>query len=179
MGVAMGVRQVRLRCRQTFGLVFLLGLFLLSPGPVPAQQRGDALNQQEIERIREAQDIDRRADVFLKLAGRRLNAIEGRPDQLTKREQWGEPPSGSPQQLLTDYTRILEELADKLDAVAETEGEKNPRLQKALARVRHDLESHLTRLERLALGDDALAARRTALQMVRLLLDGASNALAK
>jgi hypothetical protein len=158
-------------------LVFLFSLLLFSPGL--AQQRGDVLNEQEIERIREAQEIDQRTEVFLKLAGRRLTALEGRPDPLTKREQWGEPPNGSPQQLLAAYTRILEELADKLDAVAETKGEKDPKLRKALARVRHDMESHLTRLERLSPGDDERPAHRAALQMARLLLDGASDALAK
>ncbi len=158
-------------------LVFLFSLLLFNPGL--AQQRGDVLNEQEIERIREAQEIDQRTEVFLKLAGRRLTALEGRPDQLTKREQWGEPPNGSPQQLLAAYTRILEELADKLDAVAETKGEKDPKLRKALARVRHDMESHLTRLERLSPGDDERPAHRAALQIARLLLDGASDALAK
>jgi len=160
-------------------LLLLIILFTVSPGLSLAQQRGDVLNEQEIERVREAQEIDQRTEVFLKLAGRRLNALEGRPDHLTKRDQWGEPPSGSPQQLLTAYRRILEELADKLDAVAETKGEKDPKLRKALARLRHDMESHLTRLERLSPGDDELAAHRAALQMVRLLLDGASDALAK
>lgn len=172
-------RQPQLRLYWLLAAVLLAGLSLFSPSSALAQQRGDVLNEQEIERIREAQEIDRRAEVFLKLAGRRLDALEGRTDQFPKREQWGEPPSGSPQQLLTAYTRILEELADKLDAVAETKGEKDPKLRKALARVRHDIESHLTRLERLTLGDDELAARRAALQMARLLLDGASNALAK
>ncbi len=173
----MTVRRPRLRSYRRLIPVLLFGLFLFSPGP--AQQRGDVLNEQEIERIREAQEIDQRAEVFLKLAGRRLTALESRPDQLTKREQWGEPPNGSPQQLLAAYTRILEELADKLDAAAETKGEKDPKLRKALARVRHDMESHLTRLERLSPGDDERPAHRAALQMARLLLDGASDALAK
>ncbi|MFQ3581151.1 hypothetical protein J8C06_08445 [Chloracidobacterium validum] len=148
-------------------------------GSALAQRRGDTLNEQEIERIREAQEIDRRTDVFLRLASRRLDALEGRPDQPPKREAWGDPPTGSPRQLLTAYASLLEELADKLDAVAETKGEQDPKLRKALARVRHDMEMHITRLERLSITDDDLAARRTALQMARLLLDGASAALAK
>lgn len=150
---------------------------LLGGGHVAGQRRGDVLNEQEIERVREAQAIDRRTEVFLKLATRRLDALEGRPDQLRKREEWGDPPGGTPRQLLEAYVRILEELADKLDAAAETAGERDAKLRKALARVRHDMESHIVRLERLTVGDEDLAARRTALQTARLLLDGASHVL--
>lgn len=150
---------------------------LIGTGLVAGQRRGDVLNEQEIKRVREAQAIDRRTEVFLKLATRRLDALEGRPDQLRKREEWGDPPGGTPRQLLEAYARILEELADKLDAAAETAGERDAKLRKALARVRHDMESHIVRLERLTVGDEDLAARRTALQTARLLLDGASHVL--
>ncbi|MCS7078536.1 MAG: hypothetical protein NZ585_00595 [Chloracidobacterium sp.] len=159
-------------------LAAVLSLLAAAVGDVVAgQRRNDAFNEQEIERIREAQEIDRRTEVFLKLATRRLNALEGRPDQLHKREEWGEPPSGTPRQLLDAYTRILDELADKLDAAAETKGEKDPKLRKALARLRHEMESHIVRLERLAVTDDELAVYRAALQTARMLLDGASHAL--
>ncbi|OYT71539.1 MAG: hypothetical protein CFK52_07855 [Chloracidobacterium sp. CP2_5A] len=168
-----------LRPRKLHLLAALPLLALAASGFGAPQRRGDTLNEQEVARIREAQEIDRRADVFLKLAARRLDALESRPDQQPKREEWGDPPSGTPRQLLMAYARILEELADKIDAAAEANGENDPKLRKALARIRHDVESHLTRLERLSVSDEDLAPRRAALQMARMLLDGASNALSK
>ncbi len=168
------------RRSELYWLAALPLLALAVSGFIAHQRRDDALNEREIERIREAQEIDRRAEVFLKLATRRLDALEGRPDQpQRKREDWGDPPSGTPRQLLLAYARILEELADKIDAVAEAKGEQDPKLRKALTRIRYDLESHLTRLERLSVADEDLAARRAALQMARMLLDGASDALSK
>ncbi len=166
------------RHRVWYWLAILPLFAALSGNPVAGQRREEVLNEQEIERIREAQAIDRRAEVFLKLAARRLDALEGLPDQQRKREDWGDPPRGVPRQLLDAYTRILEELADKLDAAAEAGNTQDPKLRKALARVRHNLASHIVRLERLDVRDEDLVARRMALQMARLLLDGASQALA-
>ncbi|MBX7219658.1 MAG: hypothetical protein K1Y36_06915 [Blastocatellia bacterium] len=134
-----------------------------------AGQRQDALNEQEVERVREAQEIDLRTQVFLKIADRRLTAIEqvGQPQtepttppvsakeaekerkkKSKEEEQWGPPPTGTRLQLLIQYVRVLDELEDKLDDVFER-NPAEPRLLKACENLKTGTEANLTRLKKL------------------------------
>ena len=81
-----------------------LGFFLLLAFPVAISanvlQSRDHLTPQEIDLVKEAQELDKRTEVFVKAADRRLlvltGATAGSEKQLEKHsEKWGELPTGS------------------------------------------------------------------------------------
>lgn len=90
----------------------------------PAQKR-DHLTKEEIELIRDVQEVDLRMELFAKAIERRLWVIEGaeKLDQNQKKrvekdiEKWGDLPTGTEAQLLSDIGKILNEAIDKLDDV--------------------------------------------------------------
>ena len=97
-----------------FGL-WLLYLSGLIPSSVFAQKR-DHLTEQEVDLVREMQEIDQRIAVFVKAADRRLLVlINPNSEQKPKEEEiWGPLPKGTKVELLTDYKRILEEAEEKM-----------------------------------------------------------------
>ena len=90
-------------------------------------QRREHLTSQEIELVREFQEIDRRMEIFVRAVERRLLAIEGTAnldrDGLKKlekeRDKWGELPFEPRPQLLSDIDKILDEAISKIEDVAE------------------------------------------------------------
>ncbi len=94
----------------------------------PAQKR-DHLTAEEIELIRDVQEVDLRMELFVKAIERRLWAIEG-VDKLGEEQKkridkdsdkWGALPTGTKLQLFSDIGKILNEAIDKLDDVYENE----------------------------------------------------------
>jgi len=85
-------------------------------------QRRDHLTAQEIELIREAQQIDLRMQVFVKAIDRRFLALNTGALQTKQTEKdleiWGEMPTGTRQQLLSDVEKLLDEAISKIDDVA-------------------------------------------------------------
>ncbi len=134
----------------------LLLLVLLCALPVYAQK--DHLNEQEADRVREAQEIDKRTEVFLRIANRRLDALLGveterLPRKAKKSEDdpsqdYGPEPTGSRQELLVDYIKILEELMDKIDDAFERR--KRPELDKAIQILAEGCRKQKARLELLS-----------------------------
>ena len=104
---------------------FLLALLLVSSfvSQAAAQQSRDHLTQQEVDLVKEAQVLDKRIEVFIKAAERRLMVINGSAagdaKQLKKdSERWGELPTGSRAELVTDIARILDEAITNIDDVS-------------------------------------------------------------
>lgn len=105
--------------------LFIFAVFLLtvygSMLDVSAQRR-DHLTTQEVELVRDAQQIDWRMKVFVKAIDRRflvLNADGSQTKQVEKDiDTWGELPNGTRVQLLQDIERLLEEAISKIDDVA-------------------------------------------------------------
>lgn len=103
-------------------LVFLL----LAPSPVNAQRR-DHLTDEEIELIRDVQEVDKRMEIYTRAIDRRLIAIEGTSalgkDDLKRlekeKEYFGDLPEGSRTQLISDIDKILGEAVDKIEDVAD------------------------------------------------------------
>lgn len=106
-------------------------------------QSRDHLTPQEIELVKDAQELDKRVDVFIKAADRRLlvlNSAGAATDataakQLKKdAETWGELPTGSRAELIGDIAKIFDEAITNIDDVA-LRDEKNPLISKALRKL--------------------------------------------
>src|ERR1700752_216469 len=105
---------------------------------VNAQAR-DHLTPQEVDLVKEAQILDKRIDVFVKGADRRMivltNSAGANAKQLKKdAELWGDLPTGSRAELVGDIARILDEAITNIDDVSARE-ERNPLVPKALRRL--------------------------------------------
>jgi hypothetical protein len=97
----------------------LLCLSLAAPSPSAAQRR-EHLTPEEIEHIRDNQELDKRTAVFVRAAERRAlmlsdPAAAARAAEKEK-ESWGEI-KGTRAQLLYDLSRILEEAVVNIDDV--------------------------------------------------------------
>ena len=121
-------------------LVFTSSLhgFALYGLPRLTQSR-DHLTPEEIELVKDAQELDLRIDVFIKAADRRLQVITGVKVESTKQqkkdaEKWGELPAGSRAELIGDIAKILDEAITNIDDVSARD-EKNPLIAKALRKL--------------------------------------------
>lgn len=88
---------------------------------VTAQQR-DHLTPEEAELVRDNQELDKRTEVFIRAAERRLLAVtnpeEAAKQQAKDKEKWGEV-KGTRAELLYDISKILEEAVTNVDDAAE------------------------------------------------------------
>ncbi len=121
--------------RSLSGLLPVLFLALVTA----AAQDRDHLTAQEVELIREAQELDKRIDVFIKAIDRRMLGLNGVTQSNAKQlkkdaEKWGELPSGSRTDLIKDIARILDEAITNIDDVSEHDA-KNPLIAKALRKL--------------------------------------------
>src|SRR5438874_10740190 len=83
----------------------------------------DHLTPAEVELVRDAQALDKRTDVFIKAAERRLLLITdpqaAQSKQVQKdKELWGELPKGTRAELYSDLAGILDEAITNIDDVA-------------------------------------------------------------
>ena len=135
---------------------FVLLLILLSVAFVSqanAWQR-DHLTQQEVDLVKEAQILDKRIDVFIKAAERRLMVINGSASANAKQlkkdsERWGELPTGSRAELVSDIARILDEAITNIDDV-NTRDERNPLIAKSLRKLALAVNSIMSQLKPLS-----------------------------
>ncbi len=127
-----------------------LGLVFTLPTTAQAQKR-DHLTEQEVELVREAQEIDLRLQVFVKAADRRLLVLTN-PNATQKpkeEETWGPLPKGTRLELLSDYKRILEEAEEKLDDAYER-GARNEKIPKALAKFKEGVTKQIAQMRAFA-----------------------------
>lgn len=118
-------------------------LFLLMAFPITnsadVMQSRDHLTAQEVDLVKDAQELDKRVEVFVKAADRRLLVVTGvtagDEKQLKKdSETWGELPTGSRAELVGDIAKILDEAITNIDDVSARD-EKNPLIPKALRKL--------------------------------------------
>jgi hypothetical protein len=114
-------------------LLFALCL-CLPPATAAAAQRREHLTPEEIELVRDNQELDARTGVFIKAAERRLLAAAdpaGSAKNAPKeKEKWGEV-KGTRAQLYYDISKILDEAVVNVDDVAGRNPE-SPLLRKSL-----------------------------------------------
>ena len=98
----------------------LFPLLLAGAATARAQQR-EHLTPREVERVRDAQALDKRMDVFIRAAQRRMTALVNpqapAPQSRRDVEQWGELPTSTRAQLLADLVKIFEEAITNIDDV--------------------------------------------------------------
>lgn len=149
---------------------FIIGIFLVSPslntGVVRATmnettinnltprttaavtQNRDWLTDEEDMRVREAQEIDKRIDVFVKVIERRLFSLTGSPVAASKQsrkdaEKYGELRNGTPPELLSDIVRALNAAVDNIDDASSRPAQK-ALLPKAFEKLQTAARQHRT-----------------------------------
>ncbi|HET6977687.1 MAG TPA: hypothetical protein VFI24_15255 [Pyrinomonadaceae bacterium] len=137
-------------------LTLVISLLAGSTFIAHAAPQRDHLTQQEVDLVKEAQILDKRIDVFVRAAERRLMVINGSASastnakQLKKEsERWGELPTGSRAELVADIAKILDEAITNIDDVV-TRDERNPLVAKALRKLASATTSIMGQLKPLA-----------------------------
>lgn len=136
----------------TFFLVLFSGSNLVSHAST--FQKRDHLTQQEVDLVKEAQILDKRIEVFIKAAERRLMVINGSTGANAKQlkkdsERWGELPTGSRAELVSDIARILDEAITNIDDVSSRD-ERNPLISKSLRKLAQSVNRILEQLKPLS-----------------------------
>lgn len=148
----------------------------------PAAAR-DYLTPKEEERVKEAQILDKRIEVFIKVAERRLLALTDPAAASSKQAQkdmdkWGELPKGTRVELMMDIYNILDAAVTNIDDVA-VRDENNRLLPKALRKLADAATRFQTQLlamrEQIREGQERSALERV-LENVQEIL-GAANKL--
>ena len=166
-------------------------LFAVKVRRVSVQLGADYLTEEEDNHVREAQQIDERTKVFIKIADRRLTALTGEAPQPAdknaqkkgddEKRQWGVLPKMGRAELLQQYSRAIEELIAKL----EDAHERNPKssaIPKALTALRDATDRQLQTLHSLEpqMKDDAEShALRQAISQAETANQGATAGLRK
>lgn len=111
-------RKTSLKFLVSFAAFFALAAVLL-PGDANAQRR-DYLTAEEVELVRDAQEIDRRIDVLTKAIDRRFTALNINVGgaKIKKIEKWGEVQPGTRTELFLDIRQLLQKAIDDIDNVA-------------------------------------------------------------
>jgi hypothetical protein len=114
-------------------------LFLALAAVSQGFQGREHLTPQEIDLVKDAQILDKRIDIFIKAADRRMLALNGADTfgakQLKKdSESWGDLPTGSRAELIGDIAKIFDEAITNIDDVSSRD-ENNPLIPKALRKL--------------------------------------------
>lgn len=141
------------RTLSALSFVLLLIIPIIVPLPASSFQKRDHLTPQEVDLVKEAQILDKRIEVFIRAAERRLIVINGtaatNAKQLKKdAERWGELPAGSRFELVGDIARIYDEAITNIDDVS-TRDERNPLIPKALRKLAASVSSVMEQLKPL------------------------------
>lgn len=102
-------------------------LFISGFSTPAASQRRDYMNEEEIELVRDNQDIDLRIDVLVKMIDRRFTLlgidVGGWKEREKDSEKWGAPPQGTRLELAADIRHLLVKAVDDLDVIAQRNSE--------------------------------------------------------
>ncbi|MGI9107248.1 MAG: hypothetical protein ACR2G4_13480 [Pyrinomonadaceae bacterium] len=162
-------------------LLLLLLLLLLAQPLAALTQRREHLTPQEVEMVADAQELDKRSALLVKIAERRLLAITNPPaaqTQPAKEEStWGELPKGTRAAYFSDLTRILDEAINNVDDVAtRTPGSKLlPKAIRTLAEASTRFLSRLTPLRESATADGEREALEQAIDNLQQIIDAAGK----
>jgi len=115
-------------------LFLLLIVVFVSAGTANAQR--DHLTPQEVDLVKEAQVLDKRIEVFIKAADRRMLVLNGGAPAAANSKQakkdaalWGDLPTGSRAELISDIAKIFDEAITNIDDVSARD-ERNPLIGK-------------------------------------------------
>lgn len=101
---------------------FLFVAVLFSFGATANAQHRDYMSDEEIELVRDAQDIDLRIDTLSTMIDRRFTALGidagGAKVKPKNADKWGPEPTGTRLQLFHDIRLLLQKAADDIDDIA-------------------------------------------------------------
>jgi hypothetical protein len=128
-------------------VILCLGLLLCAKASSPQR---DHLTPQEVDLVKEAQILDKRMEVFIKAAERRLMVLSGAQTANAKQskkdsELWGDLPTGTHAELISDIAGILDEAITNIDD-AGSRDERNPLIPKALRRLAEAVNNIMTQV---------------------------------
>lgn len=163
-------------------LFIALALAFLPPITTPQGGGRDHLTPQEADLVRDAQILDKRTEVFIKAAERRLMVINGTTAPTSKQAQkdadkWGELPKGTRAQLIYDLAKILDEASTNIDDVS-TRDEKNVLIPKALRKLSAAAAGFISQLNAFsaqAKDEDERAAITQALENAQAIVDAGNK----
>ena len=120
-------------------LLLLLLVILCGAAPDTRALARDFLTPKEEDLVKEAQILDKRVEVYIKAAERRLQMLTGQAAPVDKKsqkdsEKWGELPTGTRTELIMDIANILDAAVTNIDDVA-LRDEKNALIPKALRKL--------------------------------------------
>lgn len=102
--------------------IFVTLACILGSLTAASAQRRDFLTEQEVEIIRDAQDIDVRIEVLTRMIDRRFHVlginVNGWKDAAKVSDTWGELPKGTRADLFNDIKKILQKAVDDIDNLA-------------------------------------------------------------
>lgn len=106
----------------SIAIPILFILIVSTPSTADAQRR-DYMTDEEVEIIRNAQDIDVRIEMLTKMIDRRFAVlgidVGGWKGTSKDSETWGPPPKGERDEIFSDIKRLLQKAIDDIDNLAE------------------------------------------------------------
>ena len=165
---------------KTAALLFLVLLVSLPCSAFATARQREHLTDEEIELVRDNQELDKRTGVFIKAAERRLLAVTN-PEEASKqsakdKEKWGEV-KGTRAQLFYDVSKIFDEAVTNVDDAAQHNPD-SPLLRKSLYKLSEAAGRVVPQLTRLREGvqDEAEADQLDrAIQTAQEILEAAKE----
>jgi hypothetical protein len=165
------------RLFKTTALLFTA--LLVTPAAASAQQR-EHLTPEEIELVRDNQELDKRTDIFIRAAERRLlsvtNPEEAARQSAKDKEKWGEV-KGTRAQLFYDISKIFDEAVTNVDDAAQHNPD-SPLLRKSLYKLSEAagrVAPQLTRLRERAREEAEADQLDRAIQTAQEILEAAKQ----
>jgi hypothetical protein len=105
--------------KNKFIYALILAIGLTAPATASAQR--DFLTPEEIEIVRDSQEIDTRIEVLTQAIDRRFDVLnlDVSAPKVKKKGEWGELPKGSRAELFLDIKRLLQKAVDDIDNLSE------------------------------------------------------------
>ena len=148
---------------------------------VPRPRR-DSLTEQEVERVREAQALDKRTEVFIKVVERRLLALTDPNAASSKQvqkdaEKWGDLPKGTRAELLSDIANVLDEAVTNIEDVGARDSRSRliPKSLRILAQASTRFLPQLTALRDQLKDERELGALEKVLENVQEIVTASNN----
>ena len=105
-----------------FLLLFAIAAIALLLWTDAAAQRRDYMTDAESDVVRDAQDIDLRIEVLVKMIDRRFSVLNinvgGAAIPAKESEKWGPAPTGTRMEILDDIRKLLDKAVDDVDNIA-------------------------------------------------------------
>jgi hypothetical protein len=142
----------------------------------------DHLTAEEADRVRDAQSLDKRTEVFIKAAERRMQALFDPQAATSKQaqkdvEKYGAFPTGTRAELLSDLAKIFDEAITNVDDV-NARNANNPLIAKSLhrlAEVSKTFIAQLTPLRDQNLSDAEREPLEQAIENMQSILEAADK----